>query len=156
MSGHPKPAVEKPAVELPAGTPRFYSVKQVAAMLGMSPMTVYREITAGQFPAVRIRGRLIIPAKAVEAMVEAAVADCTEVNAADFVPVAPGAGQAAGGSAARTRTPARPLIRRGDVYVDDPRSCPCRRGSGDLTCSATGSTRASCTTREESGDDDGF
>ncbi|MPZ64557.1 MAG: hypothetical protein GEU83_03230 [Pseudonocardiaceae bacterium] len=61
----------------------------------MSPMTVYRAIGAGEFPAVRIRGRLIVPAKAVEAMVEAAVADRTVVDAADWV--APGAGQVAAG-----------------------------------------------------------
>ncbi|MDT7597592.1 MAG: hypothetical protein QOJ06_3138 [Pseudonocardiales bacterium] len=48
--------------------PRFYSVAQVAQMLGMSTMTVYRAIRDGEFPAVRIRGRLIVPAKAVEAM----------------------------------------------------------------------------------------
>ncbi|WP_211177073.1 helix-turn-helix domain-containing protein [Pseudonocardia acidicola] len=62
--------------------PRFYSVAQVARMFGMSPMTVYRAIAAGEFPAVRIRGRLIVPAKAVEAMVDAAVADGSVVDAA--------------------------------------------------------------------------
>lgn len=66
--------------------PRFYSVAQVARMFGMSPMTVYRAISAGEFPAVRIRGRLIVPAKAVEAMAEAAVADQTMVDAAEWVP----------------------------------------------------------------------
>ncbi|MCA1702392.1 MAG: helix-turn-helix domain-containing protein [Actinobacteria bacterium] len=40
--------------------PRFYSVSQVAQMLGMSTMTLYRAISAGEFPAVRIRGRLIV------------------------------------------------------------------------------------------------
>ena len=30
-------------------------------MFGMSPMTLYRAISAGKFPAVRIRGRLIVP-----------------------------------------------------------------------------------------------
>ena len=43
--------------------PKFYSVAQVAAMFGMSPMTLYRAIAAGEFPAVRIRGRLIVPAR---------------------------------------------------------------------------------------------
>jgi len=79
----------------PPEGPRFYSVAQVAEMLGMSSMTVYRAINAGEFPAVRIRGRLIVPAKAVDAMVEAAVADRTVVDAADWV-VPPAAGQVAG------------------------------------------------------------
>lgn len=74
-------------------SPKFYSVAQVAAMLGMSSMTLYRAISAGEFPAVRIRGRLIVPARAVESMVDAAVADRTVVDAADWV--APGAGSVA-------------------------------------------------------------
>jgi len=66
--------------------PLFYSVAQVARIFGMSPMTLYRAIGAGEFPAVRIRGRLIVPARAVEAMAEAAVAERTVVNAAAWVP----------------------------------------------------------------------
>ena len=76
-----------------AGAPRFYSVAQVARMFGMSSMTVYRAIAAGEFPAVRIRGRLIVPAQAVEAMVAAAVADHAVVNAAGFAPAPAGRGR---------------------------------------------------------------
>lgn len=65
--------------------PKFYSVAQVAAMLGMSPMTVYRAIAERQFPAVRIRGRLIVPAKAVDAMADVATAEQTVVDAAGWV-----------------------------------------------------------------------
>lgn len=63
---------------------RFYSVAEVAEMFGMSPMTVYRAIAAGEFPAVRIRGRLIIPAKAVDAMAEVATTEQTVVDAAGW------------------------------------------------------------------------
>jgi excisionase family DNA binding protein len=62
--------------------PRFYSVAEVARMFGMSKVTVYRAIADGDFPAVRIRGRLIVPAKAVEAMVEAAVSAQSVVDVA--------------------------------------------------------------------------
>lgn len=72
--------------EAAAGAPRFYSVSEVAQMFGMSSMTVYRAIAAGEFPAVKIRGRLIVPARAVEAMAEAAVAERTVVDAAGWVP----------------------------------------------------------------------
>jgi excisionase family DNA binding protein len=65
--------------------PRFYSVAQVARMTGTSEMTLYRAIAAGEFPAVRIRGRLIVPAKAIDAMVEVAVAERTVVDAAGWV-----------------------------------------------------------------------
>ncbi len=66
--------------------PRFYSVAQAARMFGMSSMTLYRAIAAGEFPAVRIRGRLIVPARAVEAMAEAAVAEHTVIDAAAWTP----------------------------------------------------------------------
>lgn len=72
--------------ETPIEAPRFYSVTEVATIFGMSPMTVYRAIAAGEFPAVRIRGRLIIPARAVEEMVDAAMADRSVVDAAGWVP----------------------------------------------------------------------
>jgi len=67
-------------------SPQFYSVAQVARMLGMSPMTLYRAIAAGEFPAVRIRGRLIVPASAIEAMADAAVSSQAAVDAAAWVP----------------------------------------------------------------------
>ena len=65
--------------------PRFYSVGEVAAILGLSPMTIYRAIADGEFPALKIRGRVIVPANAVEQMIEAATADGTLVDAADWV-----------------------------------------------------------------------
>ncbi|MBN9113181.1 MAG: helix-turn-helix domain-containing protein [Pseudonocardia sp.] len=68
----------------PVGAPRFYSVAEVAEIFGMSPMTVYRAIAAGEFPAVRIRGRLIVPAKAVEAMADAAMTGQTVVDAGSW------------------------------------------------------------------------
>ena len=71
-----------------AHRPMFYSVAQAARLFGMSPMTLYRAIAAGEFPAVRIRGRLIVPARAVDAMAEAAVAEQTVVDAAAWVPSA--------------------------------------------------------------------
>ena len=72
--------------ELPTEAPRFYSVAEVARMFGLSTMTVYRAIAAGEFPAIKVRNRLIVPARAIEAMAEAAVADQTVVEAAEWVP----------------------------------------------------------------------
>ena len=68
------------------GAPRFYSVAQVAEMFGMSAMTVYRAIAANEFPAVRVRGRLIVPARVLDAIVEAAVEEQGVVDAASLVP----------------------------------------------------------------------
>jgi excisionase family DNA binding protein len=72
--------------------PRFYSVAQVAEMFGMSPMTLYRAIAAGEFPAVRIRGRLIVPAKAVDAMADVATLQQTVVDANEWVATAASGG----------------------------------------------------------------
>ena len=55
-------------------------------MFGLSTMTVYRAIAAGEFPAIKVRNRLIVPARAIEAMAEAAVANQTVVEAAEWVP----------------------------------------------------------------------
>ncbi|MDN5916091.1 MAG: helix-turn-helix domain-containing protein [Pseudonocardia sp.] len=74
--------------------PRFYSVAQAAAMFGMSPMTLYRAIAAGEFPAVRIRGRLIVPAKAIEAIADLAIAEQTVVDTAGWVPEQAARGEA--------------------------------------------------------------
>lgn len=71
--------------EVPPEPPRFYSVAEAARMFRTSAMTLYRAIADGEFPAVRIRGRLIIPAQAIDAMVAAAFEQQGEVNAADFV-----------------------------------------------------------------------
>lgn len=68
--------------------PRFMSVAAVARILGVSEVTLYRAITAGEFPAVRIRGRVIVPAGVVEAMAEVAMAEQTVVDAAGWVPEA--------------------------------------------------------------------
>jgi excisionase family DNA binding protein len=61
---YPQPSAERPA---------FYTVAEAARMFRMSEMTLYRAIRDGEFPAVRIRGRLIIPARAIESIVDAAV-----------------------------------------------------------------------------------
>lgn len=51
----------------------FFSVPDAARMLGISEATLYRAVADGQFPAVRIRDRVIIPAKALEAMTDSAI-----------------------------------------------------------------------------------
>jgi excisionase family DNA binding protein len=55
-------------------------------MLGTAPMTLYRAIHAGEFPAVKIRGRYVIPARALEEMEQAAVRAHGPVPSADVVP----------------------------------------------------------------------
>lgn len=64
---------------------KFYSVTELAAILGLSRMTLYRAIADGEFPAVKIRGRYIVPARVVEAMSDSAVTTGSAVDSADWV-----------------------------------------------------------------------
>jgi excisionase family DNA binding protein len=61
---------------------RFHSVAEAAQILGVSEMTLYRAIRTGQFPAVQLMGRLIIPSKVIDEMIDAAIESgalvCTE------------------------------------------------------------------------------
>ena len=50
----------------------------------MSQMTLYRVIAAGEFPAVRIGRRLVVPARVLEDMAAAALATGTTVDTADW------------------------------------------------------------------------
>jgi excisionase family DNA binding protein len=66
-----------------SGVKLFYSVAEVAALLHVGPATLYRAIREDAFPAVKIRSRVIIPAKAIETMIEHATATgrCIDVSA---------------------------------------------------------------------------
>jgi len=68
------------------GPRRWYSVAEAALMLGMAPMTLYRAIHAGEFPAVKIRGRYVVPARALDELERAAVDTNGPVTSADIVP----------------------------------------------------------------------
>ncbi len=54
-------------------------------MSGISSVTLYRAINAGEFPAVRVRGRVIVPARVLDALIEGAVEGGSVVDAASYV-----------------------------------------------------------------------
>jgi excisionase family DNA binding protein len=66
-------------------SPRFYSVRDAARILGVSTMTVYRAIEEKTFPAVRVRSRLVVPAKAIVEMEAAALETRAVVDTARWV-----------------------------------------------------------------------
>lgn len=70
----------------PAGLdrPLFYKVSEVADMLGTSSVTLYRAIAEGQFPAIRIRTRLVVPAKAIDLLINAAIDQQTVIDVANW------------------------------------------------------------------------
>lgn len=64
--------------------PRFYNVPEAARILRISPMTLYRAIEENAFPAIRVRNRLAVPAKAIDDMEAAALTKRSAVDAADW------------------------------------------------------------------------
>ena len=66
--------------------PRFHSVAETARILGVSEMTLYRAIRSGQFPAVQVMGRLIIPAKVIDEIIDAALDSGALVDTEDWTP----------------------------------------------------------------------
>ncbi len=71
--------------ETSGGPPRqWLSIAELATELGMSQMTLYRVIAAGEFPAVRIGRRLVVPARVLDEMGAAALASGSTVTAADW------------------------------------------------------------------------
>jgi excisionase family DNA binding protein len=69
--------------------PRFYRVGEAAVILNLSAMTLYRAIQAGEFPAIRVRNRIIVPARAIDDIEQAAVTSNSVVDTADFTTPTP-------------------------------------------------------------------
>lgn len=65
-----------------ATAPKFYTVPEAARVLRVDPATVYRAIRANEFPAVRVRGRYVVPARAIERVAAEAAASATCVDIA--------------------------------------------------------------------------
>lgn len=61
---------------------RFYTIAEAARLLRLSSMTLYRAVEAGQFPAIKVRTRIVIPAQAIDDMVTQALASRKPVDAA--------------------------------------------------------------------------
>ncbi len=64
--------------------PRFLRVSAAAAILDMHEATLYRAIHAGEFPAIKVRGRYVIPSRALDEMEDAAIDSGTVIDAADW------------------------------------------------------------------------
>lgn len=51
----------------------FYTVAETAELLRVTTSTLYRAIREDAFPAIRIRGRFVVPAKAIDRLIETAL-----------------------------------------------------------------------------------
>lgn len=64
-------AVSRPLEEATSRPrPAFLTVEEVAGLLRVDAVTIYRAIRAGEFPAVKIRKRYVVPRRALELLVE--------------------------------------------------------------------------------------
>jgi excisionase family DNA binding protein len=72
-SGHPAGAVQE-TTEVRKSGPAFYTVREAAELLRIGASTLYRIIREGDFPAVRLRSRYVIPAAALEELLAEAKA----------------------------------------------------------------------------------
>lgn len=69
-------------------TARFCSVAEAAKVLGVSRMTLYRLIEDGDFPAVRLRSRIVVPVAALERLESHAVIGSRAVDVAEVAGLA--------------------------------------------------------------------
>lgn len=70
--------------ELPQGTqgtPRFLTVAEVADLMRVSRMTVYRMVHSGQLPAIRMGRSFRVPKKAVDDLIEQGLAEWEQSRA---------------------------------------------------------------------------
>lgn len=76
----------------------FLTVHEAADALRVDARTVYRAISENAFPAVKVRGRYVIPARVVDALADEAVELGRLVDVADYRVVrAPQASPTTGG-----------------------------------------------------------
>ncbi|MDD9207603.1 helix-turn-helix domain-containing protein [Georgenia sp. 10Sc9-8] len=60
------------------GAPRFLTVAEVAELMRVSKMTVYRMVHSGEMPAVRMGRSFRVPQKAVEDLISSGLGERTE------------------------------------------------------------------------------
>lgn len=68
-----------------SATPAFYTVGEVAEILRVNPVTLYRAIRDDAFPAVRIRTRYVVPAAALNELIAEVTASGGCVDIAEVV-----------------------------------------------------------------------
>ncbi|MBD3689350.1 helix-turn-helix domain-containing protein [Nanchangia anserum] len=64
----------------PSG-PRFVTVAEVAELMRVSKMTVYRMIHSGEIPAVRVGKSFRVPQSAVQQLIDAGLGDWSATQA---------------------------------------------------------------------------
>ena len=60
------------------------TIAEAAEQLGVSYQTLWRAIRDGEFPGIKIRGRILVPIKAIELLMESVTHSGQLVDAADW------------------------------------------------------------------------
>src|SRR4029078_3746584 len=81
----PPPPARRPQPN-PSRPPRpaFLTVEEVADVLRVDPVTIYRAIRAGELPAVKIRKRYVVPRRAIDMLVDDVVTTGSCVDTAEW------------------------------------------------------------------------
>jgi excisionase family DNA binding protein len=62
----------------------FLTVEETAELLRVDAVTIYRAIRSGEFPAVKVRKRYVVPSRALDLLVEDVVATGSCVDTAEW------------------------------------------------------------------------
>jgi excisionase family DNA binding protein len=65
---------------------RCVTVAVAAETLDVGPMTMYRAINAGQFPAIKFRDRWLVPIEAIDALIQAALTTGAAIDITTWTP----------------------------------------------------------------------
>ena len=60
------------------------TIAEAAEQLGVSYQTLWRAIREGEFPGIKIRGRILVPIKAIELLMESVTKSGQLVDVADW------------------------------------------------------------------------
>ncbi|WP_262062622.1 helix-turn-helix domain-containing protein [Streptomyces sp. STR69] len=82
----PAPAVKLQRVKGGGNNPNrlAITIAEAAEQLGVSYQTLWRAIREGEFPGIKIRGRILVPTKAIELLMESVTRSGQLVDAADW------------------------------------------------------------------------
>lgn len=62
----------------------FLTVEETAELLRVDAVTIYRAIRSGEFPAVKVRKRYVVPSRALDLLVDDVVATGSCVDTAEW------------------------------------------------------------------------
>ncbi|MFE5890479.1 helix-turn-helix domain-containing protein [Streptomyces sp. NPDC056462] len=85
QTDHPAPAVTLQRARRGSRPDRLaITIAEAAEQLGVSYQTLWRAIRDGEFPGLKIRGRILVPIRAIELLMESVTHSGQVVDVADW------------------------------------------------------------------------